>query len=339
MLISISIDVHGGDNGVNVTVVACLEALEIFDDIFLVLVGDDKQIQSVLDTHPLAKKYQSKYRIVHATQIISMKEDLRSALRKRDSSMRTSIHLVKSKQTQACVSAGNSGALMAIATVMLKTLPGIDRPAMFAKLPTTANHYTHMLDLGANIDSKASTLFGFAIMGSIAVQYTENLKSPRVALLNIGSEDIKGKQVIKDTAELLKVSSLNYVGFIEADTLYTKPVDVVVCDGFEGNLVLKASEGIVTLIKIYLKRSFSQNLYTKLATFLSMPVLKHFKKSLDPRTYNGASLLGLKGIVVKSHGNADVFSFLYAIKEARLEAKNNIADKIDQKIHQEMQQS
>lgn len=341
MLSCISIDAHGGDFGLDTTLPACLNALEKFNDISLILVGDKEKIEQALNSDALsnlAKKHQDRYNTHNASQIVGMDEDIKSALRnKRDSSMRVALTLVKDNTAQACVSAGNSGALMAVSKMVLKTIDGIDRPAMFAKLPTIANKHTHMLDLGANIDSKANTLLGFAIMGSITVQYIDKIDKPRVGLLNIGSEDIKGKEITKQTAQLLKDNALiNYVGFIEANTIYTEPVDLVVCDGYEGNLVLKASEGVATLMKTYLKRSFSKNIFTKLAALISLPALKHFKSSLDPRTYNGASLLGLKGVVIKSHGGADSFAFFHAIADARLSANNQITTKIQAQINKEL---
>ncbi len=335
VLTNISIDAHGGDKGLTVTLTAGLGALELFDDIFLIFVGDAHAIEKQLTHYQNAKKYQSRYQIYHAEEKIKMDETLVSALRKRNSSMRVAIQLVKENKAKACVSAGNSGALMAVSKSVLKTIDGISRPAMMSKIPTTRAH-THMLDLGANIDSKSTTLFEFALMASIAVEYTEYIKQPTISLLNIGSEDIKGKQIIKEAADLLKNSSLNYVGYIEADEIYTNAVDVVVCDGFEGNLVLKASEGVAQMIKIYLKRAFKKNLYTKLTASLAMPALNYFKSSLDPRRYNGANLLGLRGIVIKSHGSADTLAFLHAIKEARSAAQNEITDKIHKKIKQEL---
>lgn len=337
MLIQIAIDMHGGDHGLKTTIPACLMALEKFDDIFLVMVGQTKLIEEHLKKHAKFQSLTHQFSIHHADQIIQMDEELISALKhKKKSSMRYTIKLVKDKTCEACVSAGNSGALMAISRAILKTISGIDRPAMFARLPTKNKKDTYMLDLGANIDSDAKTLLNFAIMGSIVVEHTQHISKPRIGLLNIGSEEIKGKQVIKDAAQLLKESNLNYQGFIEADNIYTKPVDVVVCDGFEGNLVLKASEGIANMINSYLKSAFYQTLWNKISAFMARPALKIFKDSLDPRHYNGASLLGLTGIVIKSHGGADSLSFLYAITEARIEASSHITQKIQTEISQQI---
>lgn len=331
-MFNISIDAHGGDYGLDVTIPAVIEALKSFNDIFIILVGDSEKITTKLAQYNIHSKYKKRYSIKHASQSIAMDESLVSALRnKKDSSMRVAIKLVKDKKAHSCVSSGNSAALMAISKTILKTIPGISRPAMMARLPTTKGVYTHMLDLGANVDSKPAVLLEFAIMGSIVVASIKGITNPSVGLLNIGSEEIKGKQIIKDSAELLKNSKLNYSGYIEADEIYSGAVDVVVCDGFDGNLVLKASEGVASMFKSYLKKSFSKNLYAKIIAMLSYPVLKYFKSSLDHRTYNGATLLGLNGVVIKSHGGADAFSFFYAIKEARIEAKANIIDEIKQK--------
>ncbi len=335
MPINIAIDTYGGDYGLEVTIKASIDALKAFKDIFIILVGDNKKITSKLQKVDTNGKYKNRYSIHHASQSIEMDESLISSLRnKKDSSMRVAIRLVKDKQAESCVSAGNSAALMAISKVVLKTIPGISRPAMMSKLPTITGAYTHMLDLGANVDLKPNSLLELAIMSSIVITSTENIKNPKIGLLNIGSENIKGKQVIKDTALLLKEHNLiNYVGYIEPDALYNEPVDIVVCDGFDGNLVLKASEGVAYMVKHYLKESFNKNLYSKIIALFTYPVLKYFRSSFDHRAYNGATLLGLNGVVIKSHGSADAFGFFHAIKEARIEAKTKIIDKIKTKIH------
>ncbi len=335
MPINIAIDTYGGDYGLEVTISASINALKAFDDIFIILVGDDNKITSKLQKIDIKGKYKDRYRIHHASQSISMDESLISALRnKKDSSMRVAIRLVRDNQAEACVSSGNSAALMAISKVVLKTIPGINRPAMMSKLPTITGSYTNMLDLGANVDLKPSSLLELAIMSSIVITSTENITNPKVGLLNIGSENIKGKQVIKDTAVLLKEhNAVNYVGYIEPDAVYNKPIDIVVCDGFDGNLVLKASEGVASMVKHYLMESFNKNLYSKIIYLFTYPVLKYFKSAFDHRVYNGATLLGLNGIVIKSHGSADAFGFFHAIKEARIEAKAKIIDKIKIKIH------
>jgi glycerol-3-phosphate acyltransferase PlsX len=266
-----------------------------------------------------------------------MDESPSNALRKKkDSSMRIAINLVKDGIVDACVSAGNTGALMAIARFVLKTIDGVDRPAIMSSVPTITGH-NHILDLGANIDSKPGTLLQFAIMGSIAVQHTENIQNPSIGLLNVGVEDMKGHEKIQATADLLKNSSLNYRGFVEGDDIYKGVVDVIVCDGFEGNIALKASEGVANMVSHFIKESFNKNLLTKIVALFAKPVLKSFKAKVDPGKHNGASLLGLKGVVVKSHGNADADSFLQAINEAYLEAHAKITEKISKQLTQELE--
>jgi glycerol-3-phosphate acyltransferase PlsX len=244
---------------------------------------------------------------------------------------------VKNGEADACVSAGNTGALMSIARFVLKTISGVDRPAIMSAVPTL-NGPTHVLDLGANIDSKPSTLLQFAIMGSIAVQNTENIDRPSVGLLNVGTEELKGNDKSQETSELLKNSSLNYIGFVEGDDIYKGNVDVIVCDGFEGNIALKASEGVAKMFSFFIKKSFTKNIFTKLVAIIAKPVMRDFKSKVDPGKYNGASLLGLRGVVVKSHGNADIDSFLHAIKEAYLEAHAKITDKISEQLTRELEE-
>ena len=241
--------------------------------------------------------------------------------------MRVAIDLVKDGTAHACVSAGNTGALMATARFVLKTLPGIDRPAICFALPTIKGH-THMLDLGANIDADADTLFQFAVMGAALTSAVENIPEPSIGLLNIGAEEIKGNEQVKEAGRLLAASDLNYAGFIEGDDIYAGTVDVVVCDGFVGNVALKTSEGVARMIRHYMEQAFRRNIWTKLVAALAVPVLKSFKAKIDPRQYNGASLLGLQGIVVKSHGGADVVAFTNAIKEAEVEVRKNVPQRI-----------
>jgi glycerol-3-phosphate acyltransferase PlsX len=261
-----------------------------------------------------------------------MGEPPAQALRnKKDSSMRVAINLVKQNQAQACVSAGNTGALMATARYVLHTLAGIDRPAIITTLPSLNGH-THMLDLGANVDCKAENLFQFAVMGSVLSSAVDDIEKPKVGLLNVGQEAIKGNDQVKEANVLLKASALNYIGYVEGDDIYCGDVDVVVCDGFVGNVSLKTSEGVAKLISNFAKQSFTKNIYTKLVALLAMPVLKEFKNSIDPRRYNGASLLGLQGIVIKSHGGADAYSFEHAISMALLEAKKKVPQLIDKQL-------
>ena len=300
--------------------------------------GDKSNIQQELAKHAKYKTFVERIDITHASEVIDMCELPSHALRrKKDSSMRVSINLVHEKTVDACVSAGNTGALMAISRFVLKTIKGVDRPAIMANLPTYTGH-THMLDVGANIDSKPETLLQFATMGAIAVQHTENISQPTIGLLNVGVEDMKGNEKIQDTALLLKNSSLNYVGFVEGDDIYKGTVDVVVCDGFEGNIAVKASEGVAKMMSHFLKHSFNRNLITKIIALIASPVMRDFKSRVDPGQYNGASLLGLKGVVIKSHGGADAESYLQAIKLAYIEAHAKITEKISDQLTYELEQ-
>jgi len=260
---------------------------------------------------------------------VAMDEAPSQALRKKkDSSMRVAINLVSDGKANAAVSAGNTGALMATAKFVLKTLPGIDRPAIMSALPNTIGH-THMLDLGANVDSSADHLFQFAVMGSVTVSAVDNVEKPRVGLLNVGSEAMKGNAQVKAAEPLLQNSGLNYIGFVEGDDIFNGSVDVVVCDGFVGNISLKSTEGVAKMITHFMRESFSKNIFTKLIGVLALPVLKSFKKRVDHRRYNGASLLGLKDIVIKSHGGADTYSFGNAINVAILEVEKSVPQQID----------
>jgi phosphate:acyl-[acyl carrier protein] acyltransferase len=282
MTIKVSIDASGGDHGIPVTIEAGIKALGEFKDLHLFFVGDESTIQEELLKHSSAKNLSKRFNITHASEIVAMNESPSIALRKKkDSSMRVAINLVKDGEADACVSAGNTGALMAISRFVLKTIHGIDRPAIMGRMPTMTGH-THMLDLGANVDSKPKALVEFATMGSIAVQYTEDISTPTIGLLNVGEEEMKGNEKIKETSELLKSSNLNYIGFIEGDDIYKGSVDLVVCDGFEGNIALKASEGVASMMGHYLKQAFTKNTFTKIVALIASPVLKDFKSSLDP---------------------------------------------------------
>ena len=338
MTIKVSIDASGGDFGFPVTVKAGINALGIYKDLHLHFVGDEKGIQKELNNHSIYKTFLDRISITHASEVINMDDSPSTALRhKKDSSMRVAIDLIENGTVDACVSAGNTGALMAIARFILKTIEGVDRPAIMGSFPTLNGHI-HVLDLGANVDSKPETLLQFAFMGSITVQNTENIPNPTIGLLNVGVEEMKGHDKIQDTAELLKASSLNYSGFVEGDDIYKGVVDVIVCDGFEGNIALKASEGVANLFSYFLKKSFNRNLLTKIVALLAKPIMNNFKSHVDPGQYNGASLLGLKGVVVKSHGNADVDSYFQAIKEAYLEAHAKITDKISAQLTRELEE-
>ncbi len=327
---TIALDAMGGDHGVGVVVPAALRALEEHPGLKLILVGDQQVISEELTRH--GGTLGERLAIQHASQVVAMDEPPSQALRsKKDSSMRVAINLVKEGTAQACVSAGNTGALMATARFVLKTLPGIDRPALISAMPAIKGQ-TYVLDLGANIDSEAENLYQFAVMGSVLVQAVGNVERPKVGLLNIGEEEIKGNEQIKEAGKLLAGSDLNYVGFVEGDDIFKGTVDVVVCDGFIGNVALKASEGAAKMFSHYVKREFTRNVLTRLAGLLALPVLRAFRKKLDPRAYNGASLVGLKGIVIKSHGGADVFAYTHAIREAVLETKKNVPERISEKL-------
>jgi len=327
----IALDAIGGDHGPSVTVPAAINALQDDPQLQLILVGDEEILQHALQQHSGSKR-SDRLSIHHASQRVEMDELPSQALRgKKDSSMRVALNLVKEGTASACVSAGNTGALMATARFVLKTLPGIDRPAIISALPTIKGH-THMLDLGANVDSCAEHLFQFAVMGSILTRAVDNIEQPSVGLLNIGEEEIKGNERIKEAARLLASSDINYVGFIEGDDIYKGTVDVVVCDGFDGNVALKTSEGLARMVSHYLKQEFMRTPLTKLAGLIARPVLKAFRNRIDPARYNGASLVGLNGIVIKSHGGADARSFTTAIKEAAIEVQKNIPEQIGHRV-------
>ncbi len=328
--IVIAIDAMGGDHGPQVTVPAALDVLKEQKNLKIILVGDQERIAAELTAH--GASVGDKLAIQHASQVVAM-DDLPSfALRnKKDSSMRVAINLVKEGSAKACVSAGNTGALMATARFVLKTLPGVDRPAIITPLPTIKGH-THVLDLGANVDCTARQLLEFAAMGAALTSAVDNIKRPTVGLLNIGEEEIKGNENVKEAAGILAASGLNYVGYVEGDDIFKGTVDVVVCDGFVGNVALKSAEGLAKMVAHFLKVEFSRNIFTKMAALLAMPVLKALRGRIDPSNYNGASLVGLQGIVIKSHGNALRYAFAVAIKEAVLEAKKDIPTRIGKEI-------
>lgn len=321
-----------GDHGPTVTVPAALQVLSTNDEVELILVGDTAILEEMVGKQPAY--IMQRLIIHHSTQIVAMDELPSSALRsKKDSSMRVAIDLVKQQRADACVSAGNTGALMATARYVLKTLPGIDRPAIITALPTAKEgHNTHVLDLGANIDTTSEQLFQFAVMGSVLTSAVDNIPNPRIGLLNIGQEEIKGNENVKEAGRLLSHSDINYIGFVEGDDIYKGVVDVVVCDGFVGNVALKTTEGVAKMISHYVKQEFNKNLLTRLAGLIALPVLNNLRKKIDPRRYNGASLLGLKGIVIKSHGSADILSFAQAIKEAIIEVKKSVPTRISDQL-------
>jgi phosphate acyltransferase len=328
MTARIAIDCMGGDHGPSVTVPAALRFLEDHPGASLILVGREEVLRPLLG----GRDENLRLRLVHASEVVAMDESPALALRgKKDSSMRVAINLVKNGEADACVSAGNTGALMAISRFVLKMLPGIERPAICAPLPT-ANGHTHMLDLGANVDCGPEHLLQFGIMGAMLISAMEHKDRPTVGLLNIGEEEIKGNEVVKAAAELLRQSGLNFVGNIEGDGIYKGEADVVVCDGFVGNVALKTSEGLAQMLASSLRSEFKRNWLTKLAAIIAISVLNNFKQRFDHRRYNGAILLGLKGISVKSHGSADAFSFGFAIGRAYDAAENRVLERIAGRI-------
>lgn len=327
-MMTLAVDCMGGDHGPAVTLAACRAFLEHNPDAKLLLVGMPDALVGL--THPHA-------RVVAASEVVGMDDTLEVALRKKkDSSMRVAIQQVKDGAAQAAVSAGNTGALMAIARYLLKTLDGIDRPAIATQLPNARGGATTVLDLGANVDCTAGHLLQFAVMGSALVSVLNSDDNPSVGLLNIGEEAIKGSDVIKKAGELLRFAAsagdLNFYGNVEGDDIFKGTTDIVVCDGFVGNVALKTSEGLAAMIGGFLKQEFSRNIFTKLAAILAYPVLTAFKKRVDHRRYNGAALLGLRGLVFKSHGSADELAFGYALNRAYDAARNKLLDRVQARI-------
>ncbi len=329
----------GGDFGPSVTVPASLQMLALHTELNLILVGDEAVLQNALSK---SSYDQSRLIIHHASQQVAMDESPSQALRtKKDSSMRVAINLVKEGRAQACVSAGNTGALMATARFVLKTLPGIDRPAIISSFPTIdPNKKLRMLDLGANVDSSAENLLHFAIMGSVLASVADNIQNPKVYLLNIGEEEIKGNEQVKQTAQLLtSLNVINYAGYIEGDALFKGEADVVVCDGFVGNVALKTTEGVAKLIAQILKENFKRNIFTKFVALLAMPILKAVTKRIDPSNYNGATFIGLQGTVIKSHGGAKAKGFARAIEEAILCAQKNVPELIKNEVENHLRKA
>ncbi|GAA0254601.1 phosphate acyltransferase PlsX [Pseudomonas rhodesiae] len=316
----------GGDFGPRSIVQACVASLSATPSLHLTLVGQPSLLEELIASHPAVDR--ARLSIVPASETITMDEKPAAALRgKPDSSMRVALELLRDGKVQACVSAGNTGALMALSRHVLKTLPGIDRPAMVAAIPTQTG-YCQLLDLGANVDCSAEHLFQFAVMGSVAAQAL-GVARPRVALLNIGTEDIKGNQQVKLAATLLQgARGLNYIGFVEGDGLYRGEADVVVCDGFVGNILLKSSEGLATMIATRIESLFRQSLVSRLVGALALPLMRRLQADLAPARHNGASFLGLQGIVVKSHGSAGVEGFQSAIARAVIELQENLPQRL-----------
>jgi phosphate acyltransferase len=326
----IAVDAMGGDYGPPVTVPASLDFLASHPESRLLLVGLAEPLER--EVARARSPHAARLTIVPATEVVGMDEDVRTAIRtKKHSSMRVAIDLVKSGQAQACVSAGNTGALMGTAKFVLKTLPGIDRPAICAVLPTRTG-WVYALDLGANADCTPEHLQQFAIMGATLVRAVEGKESPTVGLLNIGSEELKGNDVVRKAAELLRETPINFHGNVEGDDIYKGTTDVVVCDGFAGNVALKTSEGLAKMLGDFLKEEYMRTPFTKLAALISMPVIKRFRRRVDHRRYNGAALLGLRGIVVKSHGSADRLAFTTALERADSEVRHGLIERIGAEI-------
>jgi len=321
-----------GDLGAEVVVRAAAATLEKYVNIELLLVGDQSELQELV-TRIVGDN--SRLHIVHASEVVQMSESAADALRKKkDSSMRVAINLVKEGKADACVSSGNTGALMATSKFVLKTLPGIARPAFITELPAKSGS-VHMLDLGANTEASPDQLFQYAMMGSIVTSDIAGIERPRVALLNIGAEDIKGHGTVREAAALLSASTLNYVGFIEGHDLFSGKADVVVTDGFTGNVALKTIEGAVGLVQFFLKRAFTRNWFARLQAILASQVLKSLASEMDSRNYNGATLVGLNGIVIKSHGSADALGFQHAIDTAIVEVRNQLPKQIGMLLQEE----
>lgn len=336
MTITLAVDCMGGDHGPAVIVPAVFDFLRRDSACAAILVGREEVLRPHLAAADAALA--GRWSVQHASEVVAMDEAVASALRsKKDSSMRVVANLVKEGRANAAVSAGNTGALMAISRFVLKTLPGIDRPAIASALPTLRGH-SYVLDLGANVDCAPEHLLQFGIMGAMLASALEHDERPSVGLLNIGEEDIKGNEVVKRAGELLKDSGLNFIGNVEGDDIYKGTADVVVCDGFVGNVALKTSEGLAQMIRAFLRQEFSRNLLTRLAGLVAIPVLNAFKARVDHRRYNGASLLGLKGVVVKSHGSADAFAFRHALESAAIAARERLPEKIAARMAAALQQ-
>ena len=337
-IITIAIDAMGGDYGPSVTTPAAITFLRESSGSIqhkIILVGLEDQITPIIqDLNAEDLVAANRLAVLAASQVVEMDEAPAHALKKKkDSSMRVAINLVKDGTAQACVSAGNTGALMATARFVLKTISGINRPAIISSMPCKDSSTTvHMLDLGANVDSSPEMLVQFAIMGSVITKFVDGKKTPTVALLNVGAEEIKGSEKVKKASALLSASNLNYIGYIESDNIFASKVDVIVCDGFEGNVALKASEGTAHMILSMLKEEFMRNWLTKIVGAACKPIFARLQSRLDPREHNGATLIGLNGIVVKSHGGTDEYGFLHAIEEASQQVERDVISHISQEI-------
>jgi glycerol-3-phosphate acyltransferase PlsX len=331
--VTIALDVMGGDRGADVVVPAALAILEKDDSVNLVLVGLPDVLKAAATR--ARDQYGDRLRFRSASEVVGMDEPPADSLRrKKDSSLRVAISLVKNGEADACVSAGNTGALMATARYVLKTLPGIDRPAIISAVPGL-NSPTFMLDIGANVGCTAEQLVQFAVMGSVVARDIRDISSPRVGLLNVGQEDIKGNEIVREAGAHLAQGALNYCGFIEGDGIFHADVDVVVSDGFVGNVAIKTMEGVAGLIGSFLKEEFHRNPFRKLQGMAANSALSALRQRLDPRRYNGASLVGLNGVVLKSHGGADAFAFEIAVNTAIVEARKGVPIQISQLIEQQ----
>lgn len=332
----------GGDHGCAVTVPAAVSFVNREPGAELILVGREEAIRAELKKHRALDH--PRLSILHAEEVVAMDDPVEVALRrKKDSSMRVAVSLVKDGRAQACVSAGNTGALMAISRYVLKTLPGVDRPAICTLIPNQKDKPTYMLDLGANVDCEPHHLHQFAMMGSALVASSEGLAKPTVGLLNIGEEDIKGNEVVKQTAQLLRADHekgvLNFYGNVEGDDIFKGTTDIVVCDGFVGNVVLKSAEGLGRFFKVVLTTEFKSNPFNMLGALLARGALKAISKRMNPSRYNGASLLGLRGLVFKSHGGADAYAYEWAIRRAYDAAMHDLIARISSSIAELMPQA
>jgi len=338
MPLVIAIDAIGGDHGPKVTVPAAIEFLERHQDAEAILVGAEVEVSAALAVHASrSKALGSRLRVQHASEAVTMDDPPAQALRrKRDSSMHVALNLVKDGHAHAAVSAGNTGAWMAISSFILRTLPGIDRPAICAPLPNQLGGATYMLDLGANVDCKPQHLYQFALMGSALVAAIEHKPAPAVGLLNIGEEQIKGNDTVKEAGELLRTAhekgAIRFFGNVEGNDIFKGTVDVVVCDGFVGNVALKTSEGLAQMLGRSLKAEFERNIFTKIGALFSLPAINGFRRRYDHRRYNGACLLGLNGVVVKSHGSADAYSFGRALERAHEAVSTGLLEGIGERI-------
>jgi len=334
MTVRVAIDCMGGDHGLSVTIPAAIAFSDHQPDVHLILVGKSGPIADALRVAGRqAGDKAARFRIQDATEVVEMDEPVAQALRgKRDSSMRVAIDLVRRGEADACVSAGNTGALMAISRSVLKMIEGIDRPAIAASLPTRTGGQTMVLDLGANVDCDPGHLLQFAVMGCALVSALGGTERPRVGLLNIGEEVIKGNEVVKQAGELLRTSGLNFIGNVEGNDLFAGTADVVVCDGFVGNVALKTSEGLAQMLSGFIREEFTRGPLAKVIAMLAYPVLKRFKQRIDHRRYNGASLIGLRGIVIKSHGSSDAYGFEQALRRGYDASRNGLLRRITDAI-------